>query len=337
MIIKVIKTTILFLLLTKMLSANPVIVRNFSEILLDTTNWAIELSVGMGPFDIFDSCYLNSESGTAKFKNGLFINNYGMIIVTRDSLENDFSFNPFGDKLTLRTSSGEIFDQIEFGIIDGDTVCVTKIGQSICTMGGTEYLDNTPTIGNYNDTLNATGIIQGTVTDSSGQPCENINLFYLEGSNNDYGLVCDSTGYFSINVIATTIIFTNYYDNYEHKRYNVHAYPESTITVHLIFNKLQDSVEPINRLLSKDYFLSNNYPNPFNSTTFFNYKIPIDDFVEINVYDIKGGLVENLHSGFQGKGEYRLMWDAFAAPSGMYIIRLRTPQVVLNKKCMLVK
>jgi len=276
-------------------------------------------------------------SSSAKFKNGLFINSHGLVLITSDSLENDFSFNPLGDILSLETTNGNLLDIISFGIINDDTACVTKIGQSICIGKGTEYLDNTPTIGIPNDTLNAMGIVQGTVTDSSGKPCENINVYCLEGSNYDFSVLIDSTGYFAINVLATTVMFSHYNDNYKNQRYYVQVFPETTITVHLIFNKSQSSVGRNSELISKEYRLSNNYPNPFNSTTFFNYTIPVDDFVEINVYDIKGRLVENLHSGFQGKGEYRLMWDAFAAPSGVYIIRLRTPQIVLNKKCMLVK
>jgi len=336
MIRKTIKITILFLLLTKFLSANPLVPRFFSEVLLDTTDWAIEFDLSYYEYSL-DSCYLNSMSGAAKFKNGLFINSHGLVVITSDSLENDFSFIPLGDILSLETTNGNLLDIISFGIINDDTACVTKIGQSVCIGNGTEYLDNSPTIGIPNDTLNARGIVQGTVTDSSGKPCDNINVYCLEGSNYDFSVLIDSTGYFSINVLATTVILTNYNDNYEHQRYSVQAFPESTVTVHLIFNKSQSSVGRNSELISKEYRLSNNYPNPFNNTTFFNYQIPIDDFVEINVYDIKGRLVENLHSGFQGKGEYRLMWDAFAAPSGVYIISLRTPQVLLNKKCLLVK
>ncbi len=329
------------LLSASSLRANPIVPRIFSEILIDPTNWAIELDLRMYGYELFeidlDSCVITSLQDTMAIKHCQFINEVFWVI-TPDSLEENFTINFAGDILTLQTLSGQILDLIYFGVVANDTLFFVKPGQSVCFYSDSYYIDNTPTIGSENDWLNAMGTVQGTLTDSCGNPCVGLLIFCVVGAFYEQTLSCDSSGFFSINLLATTVIFANYInEEYEYRQYSMAVYPESTLTVHFVFNKIQNSVEASPGISPPDYFLSDGYPNPFNQVTYFQYRIPRDDYVKIEIYDIAGRLVENLFSGFQAKGDYRLLWDAFNAPSGLYFIRLQTPQTVLNKKCLLVK
>jgi len=89
----------------------------------------------------------------------------------------------------------------------------------------------------------------------------------------------------------------------------------------------------------KSFRLYQNYPNPFNPGTTINYTLPWEQPEEtiINIYDIRGTLVQNLLAGTQGAGEYNVEWNGedingFDVPSGIYFCSIRS-----NDKIQLVK
>ena len=86
------------------------------------------------------------------------------------------------------------------------------------------------------------------------------------------------------------------------------------------------------------YSLSDAYPNPFNPSTTINYSIAdnIND-LSINVYDIRGRLVDRLYEGAREKGEYQFVWNASALSSGVYFIHMIAGEHVFTNKVMLVK
>ncbi len=82
------------------------------------------------------------------------------------------------------------------------------------------------------------------------------------------------------------------------------------------------------------------YPNPFHSET--NLKIHLSEtaFTTIQVFNLQGQLIRQLHSASLEKGEYRQSWNGTDAkgaplPSGIYLIQLRIGETILNKKVML--
>ena len=66
-----------------------------------------------------------------------------------------------------------------------------------------------------------------------------------------------------------------------------------------------------------------NYPNPFNPTTTFHYKIEKAVLVSIKIYDITGKLMVNLIEKEHSPGIYNIQWDAGAMPSGLYFAILK--------------
>ncbi len=64
------------------------------------------------------------------------------------------------------------------------------------------------------------------------------------------------------------------------------------------------------------YFLSDNYPNPFNPLTIINYQLPIDNWVTLKVYDILGREVATLVDDWKEAGRYEIEWNGTDRSSG---------------------
>lgn len=65
-----------------------------------------------------------------------------------------------------------------------------------------------------------------------------------------------------------------------------------------------------------------NYPNPFNATTLFSYRLPSDSDIRFAIYDIEGRQVDIVYNGFQQAGSHSLKWQAGGLPSGVYFGKL---------------
>ena len=86
-----------------------------------------------------------------------------------------------------------------------------------------------------------------------------------------------------------------------------------------------------------NYFLSDNFPNPFNPTTKIRYSVPHLTQVKIKVFDILGNEIETLVNSEKPAGTYELAWDAVNLPSGVYFYQLRAGNFINTKKMILLK
>lgn len=71
-----------------------------------------------------------------------------------------------------------------------------------------------------------------------------------------------------------------------------------------------------------DFGISKNYPNPFNPNTVIKYDLNHSGYVEMNVYDISGNLIEELVDGYYVSGQHEYNWTPSNLSSGMYYIHL---------------
>ena len=99
---------------------------------------------------------------------------------------------------------------------------------------------------------------------------------------------------------------------------------------------LHDSNQP-NR-----FYLGNNYPNPFNPNTKIHFSIPIQEFVNINIYNLKGKNIKSLVNSRVGIGLNQVEWDAtngFGQPvaAGVYIYSIEAGTFRSSKKMILLK
>jgi hypothetical protein len=80
------------------------------------------------------------------------------------------------------------------------------------------------------------------------------------------------------------------------------------------------------------YYLSQNFPNPFNPETRISFTLPEKQLVSLRVYNMLGELVEELVNGPREAGSYTITFDASNLSSGIYIYRIQTDNFAENKK-----
>ena len=76
-----------------------------------------------------------------------------------------------------------------------------------------------------------------------------------------------------------------------------------------------------------DFQINQNYPNPFNPSTSIEYKLKREGSVKIQIFNIKGQLVETLDDSFKTPGSYSLKWHPNGLGSGQYYY-----QIILDGK-----
>ena len=97
------------------------------------------------------------------------------------------------------------------------------------------------------------------------------------------------------------------------------------------------SVDENNEEMVSDYYLSNNFPNPFNPITTIKYQIPELSLVTIKVYGLLGNELATLINEEKPAGSYEIEFDATVLPSGIYFYRLQAGSFVETKKMNLMK
>ena len=85
-------------------------------------------------------------------------------------------------------------------------------------------------------------------------------------------------------------------------------------------------------------YLGDNYPNPFNPTTSFKYRLGTPGTTEISMYDLTGKKIRTLINAYHDAGMYELSINATDLPSGVYFYqlhhngtRIQTRKMVLMK------
>ena len=86
------------------------------------------------------------------------------------------------------------------------------------------------------------------------------------------------------------------------------------------------------------FYLSNNYPNPFNPSTKISFGLPEQSTASLVIYDITGKVVkEFLRNKQLPAGSYSYSFNASNLSSGIYIYRLQTGKFTATKKLILMK
>ena len=83
--------------------------------------------------------------------------------------------------------------------------------------------------------------------------------------------------------------------------------------------------------------LIHNFPNPFNPETTISYQLTADSKVVLQVYNIKGQLVETLVNEFKPAGDYSIVWNAENQASGIYFYKLKAGDFQKVRKMLLMK
>jgi len=74
---------------------------------------------------------------------------------------------------------------------------------------------------------------------------------------------------------------------------------------------------------SDEYYLGQNYPNPFSSSTQIGYKLNGPSHITLTIYELSGRKIQILVDEFQTGGEYTVEWDASRFCNGLYFYELK--------------
>ncbi len=149
---------------------------------------------------------------------------------------------------------------------------------------------------------------------------EVLELYITENTHTTENLNFDSTYFFRVSA------FVGYWTDYS----PVLAFTLETLELEK------------NMLHAQEFNVSQNFPNPFNPITSIQYTIPVNGFVDIIIYDMKGRVVKNLKSDYEVAGTKSIRWNATdnfgsSVPTGMYIYSVKAGPFLKNTKMILLK
>ncbi|MBN1409061.1 MAG: T9SS type A sorting domain-containing protein [Calditrichaceae bacterium] len=141
----------------------------------------------------------------------------------------------------------------------------------------------------------------------------------------------------------TEVVFDDAGKGYAYNKYPDEQSPTSYVHLVRMLNndtEIQDR-SPISQI-PNTMKLSQNFPNPFNSTTRIEYFLPGPGFVSLKIFNIQGQLVSMLVNQTQKSGKHSTVWDGLSdsgvtVSSGVYFYELRYADQVKTHKLLLLK
>ena len=103
------------------------------------------------------------------------------------------------------------------------------------------------------------------------------------------------------------------------------------LEIHLLEELSVKNIEPT------EFFISSPFPNPFNNQLIIPIELKKESHLVVNVFNIKGQLMETIHKGRLLKGVYNLKWNAKNMSSGLYLIQIKINNQVQHEKSILLK
>jgi hypothetical protein len=98
-----------------------------------------------------------------------------------------------------------------------------------------------------------------------------------------------------------------------------------------------NTISPDREFVPTELEVSRNYPNPFNPKTSIQFQVPVQDLIEIAIYNLTGEKIETIFRKTVSPGEYLVSWDATNLPSGIYFILVKSGNTINTQKAILLK
>ena len=104
----------------------------------------------------------------------------------------------------------------------------------------------------------------------------------------------------------------------------------------LVSNDSEEGLTP------SEFYVSSNYPNPFNPSTMIDIETVEANDLMVSVFDAKGRMVNNLVNSYLEAGRYSVKWNGMDAggtsmPTGVYFIRVQSGLDMHTQKMILIK
>ena len=98
----------------------------------------------------------------------------------------------------------------------------------------------------------------------------------------------------------------------------------------------------VDGVLPQDFQLHSNYPNPFNPSTLISYDLAFETNVKLNIYDMRGRMINSLVNQVQNAGMHTIQWDAMdykgsGVSAGVYLYKLEAGGKVFTEKMIFMK
>jgi hypothetical protein len=90
-------------------------------------------------------------------------------------------------------------------------------------------------------------------------------------------------------------------------------------------------------VITHNFYLYNNYPNPFNPTTRISWQSSVGSWQTLKVYDILGNEVATLVDEYKPAGSYEVEFNADGLTSGIYFYQLTAGNLKETRKMLLLK
>jgi len=100
---------------------------------------------------------------------------------------------------------------------------------------------------------------------------------------------------------------------------------------------LVTSIDFLEEVSSSDFYLYDNYPNPFNPITTLSFVIGHSSLVVLKVYNVLGDEVATIVNENLLAGNYKYQWNANGISSGVYFYTLMSSNFKATKKLILMK
>lgn len=97
------------------------------------------------------------------------------------------------------------------------------------------------------------------------------------------------------------------------------------------------SIENISTEITNEFYLGNNYPNPFNLSTSIVYSIPLKAKVTLILFDTWGRKIATLVNEEQIAGKYDVKVNGSELPGGIYFYRIQVGEYSGTRKMVLIK
>ena len=93
----------------------------------------------------------------------------------------------------------------------------------------------------------------------------------------------------------------------------------------------------MNDLVPSEFFLSQNYPNPFSEKTTIKFCVAFKTKVRLEVFDSESKMIKKLLDEEKEAGTYEIEFSASGLPEGIYFYKLQAGDYLSTKKMLIMK
>jgi hypothetical protein len=115
-------------------------------------------------------------------------------------------------------------------------------------------------------------------------------------------------------------------------------YADGDAGMRILRNQLAMGVSRIeNDGALQDFYLSNNYPNPFNNETIIEFNLPARERIKLEIFGVLGEKIATLVNEILDKGNHKSKFDSRNLSSGIYFYRLSGEKKSITRKMIYLK